>query len=85
MNNNVRCSFCGIIIEDTFYKCLDNYLQICFFDTEGENCFCSEECFCKYMNLQQEKTEEENKPEVLSSEKWCATNRRSYKRIGRCF
>ena len=69
MNNNVSCSFCGIIIEDTFYKCLDNYLQICFFDTEGENCFCSEECFCKYMNLQQEKIEEENKPEVLSSEK----------------
>ena len=57
MNNNVRCSFCGIIIEDTFYKCLDNYLQICFFDTEGENCFCSEECFCKYMNLQQENIE----------------------------
>lgn len=65
--NKARCSFCGTIIEGTFYRSLDNYLQLCFFDTEGENCFCSKECFCKYMILHQE-TIQKNKSEVLPSE-----------------
>lgn len=45
------CSECGTKIEDTYYTCLDNYLQVKFFDTDEENCFCSKECFCNYMEL----------------------------------
>lgn len=41
----VYCSSCGCIIDDIFYKCLDNCLQVNFFDSEEENCFCSKECF----------------------------------------
>lgn len=43
-------------IENKYYSLknnLDNCLQVNFFDTEEENCFCSEECFCKYMSLEQ--------------------------------
>lgn len=48
-----HCAECGAVIENDYYKCLDNCLQANFFDTEEENCFCSEECFCKYMELTQ--------------------------------
>lgn len=54
----LHCSECGAKIEDNYYKCLDNCLQVNFFDTEEENCFCSEECFCKYMSLEQLDVEE---------------------------
>lgn len=49
----LHCSECGTKIKDNYYKCLDNYLQVNFFDTEEENCFCSKSCFCKYMSLEQ--------------------------------
>ena len=45
------CSECGAKIEDNYYFCLDNFLQVKFFDTDEENCFCSQECFCKYLSL----------------------------------
>ena len=35
----MKCSKCGCEITDTYYKCLDNFLQVKFFDTEEENCF----------------------------------------------
>lgn len=49
----LHCSECGVKIEGEYYKCLDNCLQVNFFDTEEENCFCSTECFDKYMSLEQ--------------------------------
>lgn len=51
-DKKINCSNCGAVIEGQYYKCLDNCLQVNFFDTEEENCFCSEECFCKYMELE---------------------------------
>lgn len=36
-NKKMNCSNCGAVIEDTYYKCLDNCLQVNFFDTEEEN------------------------------------------------
>lgn len=47
------CSECGTVIHDSYYKCLDNFLQVKYFDSEEENCFCSEDCFCKYISLSQ--------------------------------
>lgn len=58
-NKKMNCSNCGAVIEDTYYKCLDNCLQVNFFDTEEENCFCSTECFDKYMSLEQLNIEDE--------------------------
>lgn len=49
----LHCSECGALIEDTYFKCLDDCLIVNFFDTDQENCFCSEECFCKYMSLEE--------------------------------
>ena len=49
-----KCANCGEEIEEdqTYYRCLDNYMQTKFFDDEEtENIFCSQECFCKYMTL----------------------------------
>lgn len=49
-----RCSECNKEInikEDIYYKCLDNFMQVKYFDTEDENIFCSGECFCKYLDL----------------------------------
>lgn len=63
-NKKMNCSNCGTVIEDTYFKCLDNCLQVNFFDTEEENCFCSEECFCKYMELEQLEVEKNDKDEI---------------------
>ena len=40
MENKLHCSECGTVIEGDYFKCLDNLLQVKFFDTEEENCFC---------------------------------------------
>ena len=53
MKERLYCSECGAIIEGTCYRCLDNFMKAKFFDTDEENCFCSKECFCKYLNLVQ--------------------------------
>lgn len=50
-SKKLYCSECGTHIESEYYKCLDNCLQVNFFDTDEENCFCSKECFCEYMSL----------------------------------
>lgn len=52
-DKELQCSECGAQIEDTYFKCLDDCLIANFFDTDKENCFCSEECFCKYMSLEE--------------------------------
>lgn len=58
-NKKMNCSNCGAVIEDTYYKCLDNCLQVNFFDTEEEK------CFCKYMELEQLEVNEENDGEKI--------------------
>lgn len=41
------CANCGREINGEYYKSLDNYLQVNYFDDESCNCFCSQECFCE--------------------------------------
>lgn len=48
------CSQCGEEISSEkgyYYKCLDNFLQIKYFDSVHHNCFCSKECFCDSLFL----------------------------------
>lgn len=54
------CSNCGeLIVDEIYYSCLDNYLQVNYFDSLEENVFCSKECFCKYLTLEELKVDEE--------------------------
>ncbi len=56
MNKEKLCSYCGEKINtemDTYYECLDNFLQMKYFDSEDENIFCSKECFCNYVQLEE--------------------------------
>lgn len=46
------CSVCGKKIGSHYYKVLDNYLQVKYFETDELNCFCSEECFHTYVMLE---------------------------------
>ena len=46
------CANCGCKINGEYYKSLDNYLQVNYFDDEGCNCFCSQECFCDSLFLE---------------------------------
>ena len=51
-----ECSYCNNPINpdiDIYYMCLDNFIQTKYFDTEDENVFCSQECFCKYLQLEE--------------------------------
>lgn len=46
------CANCGQTIKkDECYICQDNFLQSRFFDSNRENRFCSQECFCEAMML----------------------------------
>ena len=45
------CAHCGCECVDEYYECLDNYLQVKYFDSEEDNCFCSKECFCDFVML----------------------------------
>lgn len=52
----MKCSYCGAEINpniDLYFTCLDNFIQTKYFDTEEENVFCSQECFCNYMQLEE--------------------------------
>ena len=49
----MECAKCNKQIEGTYYSCLDNFLQTKYFDTEKENIFCSKECFCEYVTLEE--------------------------------
>ncbi len=51
-----ECSYCNAEINaeiDSYFVCQDNFLQVKYFDTEDENIFCSQECFCNYVQLEQ--------------------------------
>lgn len=51
-----ECSYCNerIDMEIGFYfVCQDNFIQTKYFDTEDENIFCSQECFCNYVQLEE--------------------------------
>lgn len=50
-NKVIYCSNCGNEIERVYYVCSDNFLQAKYFDTDKENIFCSHECFCEYLML----------------------------------
>ncbi len=58
-----ECSYCKGQINteiDSYFTCLDNFIQVKYFDTEEENIFCSQECFCNYVQLEEiEPLEEE--------------------------
>lgn len=46
------CSNCGLEIEgNEYYKCLDNFLQVNYFENDELNCFCSQQCFLDYVML----------------------------------
>ena len=48
------CAQCGEEIKgEHYFKCLDNFLQVKYFEEEDEsdNAFCSEECFCENLML----------------------------------
>jgi len=46
------CAQCGLECENEYYTCLDNFLQVKYFDDDSCNIFCSEECFCKALSLE---------------------------------
>ena len=50
------CAKCGHIIEGEYYKCLDNFMILKYFDEQdgSDNVFCSKNCFCEAMSLEQE-------------------------------
>jgi len=52
----MECSNCRkeILKDDIYFKCLDNYLQVNYFDSEEENIFCSKDCFCESLSLKEE-------------------------------
>lgn len=60
-----KCAKCGKTIEKTYFKVLDNHLQLKYFDSDEENCFCSQECFCDYVMLQEQYIEDE-----ITEEMW---------------
>ena len=47
----MKCANCGKEIEDMYYKVMDNYLQVNFFETDELNCFCSQECVCEFLSV----------------------------------
>ena len=52
----MKCSYCGAEINpniDSYFTCLDNFIQTKYFDAEEENVFCSQECFCNYVQLEE--------------------------------
>lgn len=48
------CANCGLEIENEWYKCRDNFLQVKYFDEqdESDNVFCSKTCFCEALSLE---------------------------------
>jgi len=56
-----RCACCGKLIEETepYFKCLENFLLVKVFDSEEDNIFCSRECFCEQMFLEEVHLDEE--------------------------
>ncbi len=55
----MKCINCGEVINDTYFSCLDNFLQVKYFDSEEENVFYSKECFCESLSLEELDIEDE--------------------------
>lgn len=60
-DKKLYCACCGKEIGDTtydatskrgYYKVLDNYLQVKYFDSNEDNVFCSEECVLKSLSVE---------------------------------
>lgn len=49
------CACCGTLIDknESHFKCLENFLQVKFFDSDEDNIFCSKECFCEQLFLEE--------------------------------
>lgn len=50
-----NCSYCENEINtevDTYFMCLDNFIQAKYFDAD-ENIFCCKDCFCNYVQLEE--------------------------------
>lgn len=59
------CSNCHeLITDETYFSCLDNYLQVNYFDTEEENIFCSKDCFCEALTLTEIEDDEMTQEEM---------------------
>lgn len=52
-DSEMVCANCGKEIEagDEYYRCLDNYLIVKYFDDDSCNVFCSQGCFCQFLSL----------------------------------
>lgn len=65
---NRYCAKCHLTIEgDGYYKVLDNFLQVKYFETDELNCFCSEECLLEYISVDFVYIEEEDSEEICKS------------------
>ena len=53
-DDELYCANCGRLIEagEEYYRCLENYLQVKYFDSEDCNIFCSRDCFCESLFLE---------------------------------
>jgi hypothetical protein len=49
-----NCVQCGEELTKEYYKCLDNFMQVKYFeaDDQSDNVFCSHDCFARYMDLE---------------------------------
>lgn len=51
MDKEKICANCGKEIEGNYLKVGDNYLQVKYFDTDEENCFCCSECLLEALSV----------------------------------
>ncbi len=54
------CAECGRELNGTYYRVLDNFLQVKYFDSDDDNYFCSQECFCGFVTLESFDIEDES-------------------------
>ena len=65
------CSNCGNEIKenkDRYYKVLDNFLQVKYFDSEDCNIFCSQNCLCEALSVEEFVFEKDNGDDAKYSE-----------------
>lgn len=58
----MKCFNCNEEISGYIYfKCLDNYMQANYFEykDERDNIFCSKECFCEFLSLEEMESDDE--------------------------
>lgn len=53
-NKELYCANCGRRIEagEEYFKCLENYMLVKYYDSEDCNIFCSKECLCESLFLE---------------------------------